>query len=107
MNSTPITRFGRDTINKTPIIAMEHPRYTDIFDGADFNERRGCAGAGGSGGLNAFDPNSLITERELQAGLTYSNSFRYFGNQSEYLQICSGTHSIDAILRYNGRILKA
>jgi hypothetical protein len=54
---------------------------------------------------NWYDPESLITGAEIARGLTYTNSKRYWENQSYYLLAVEGYLTIEEIIRIAPREL--
>ena len=71
--------------------------FPSRFDKDNFTSRR-------TTGHNMYDPESLISGEEIEAGLTYLNSKRYWADEKHYLSAVDGTLSPDEILATAPRV---
>ena len=73
--------------------------FPSKFDHDNFVSRR-------TTGHNMFDPESLISGKEIAEGLTYRNSTRSWRNQKHYLSAVQGDLTTEEILEFAPRILR-
>ncbi len=71
--------------------------FPSRFDNDNFTSRR-------TTGHNMFDPESLISGKELAQGMTYQNSKRGWHNEKWYLAAVSGDLTTDEILEIAPRV---
>lgn len=71
--------------------------FWDLFKADNFTSRR-------TTGHNMYDPESLITEREVAEGLSYDNSHREWYNEATYLKACSGELTPEQIMYLGPRV---
>lgn len=72
------------------------------FDQDNFRERRASQNGAGV----AYDPDSLITGTEVEAGLDYENSTRSFDTPKHDKQAKQGKLSTRKVLQFGPRTLK-
>lgn len=87
--------------------------FPDYFAVDRFAERRGGSAQGVKDALpvtgtvflagNPYDPESLLSGREMAAGLSYRDK-RWWFNESEYLQAVGGEWSTDKVLALAPRV---
>ena len=70
--------------------------FPSAFEKDNFVERRSIG--------NRYDPESLITQAEIDAGFTYKNSRRNWANEKHYQSATDGYMTIDEILRTAPRV---
>ena len=70
--------------------------FPSLFEKDNFVQRRTIG--------NLFDPESLISGKEIARGMAYTNSKRLWANESAYIAAAEGTVSIEEILRYAPRV---
>ena len=73
--------------------------FPSKFDHDNFVSRR-------TTGHNMFDPESLISGKEIAEGLTYRNSTRSWWNQEHYLSAVQGDFTTEQILEFAPRVLR-
>ena len=73
--------------------------FPSKFDRDNFVSRR-------TTGHNMFDPESLISGKEIAEGLTYRNSARSWKNQEHYLSAVQGDLTTEQILESAPRVLR-
>src|ERR1035438_1385307 len=84
------------------MLRREHMQFTGTdfpskFDHDNFVSRR-------TTGHNMFDPDSLISGKEITKGLTYRNSARSWKNQEHYLAAVRGDITTEQILESAPRV---
>lgn len=52
-----------------------------------------------------YDPDSLLTQAESDAGFTYGNSYRKFNKASDWHAACEGKLTPDEIAKVGPRVL--
>ena len=72
--------------------------FPSLFDRDNFALRRATG--------NMFDPESLISGKEIHAGMTYRNSTRAWDSEDHYLKAVTGEINTEEILRTAPRVFK-